>query len=126
MKKLLPLFLVSLLFLVSCKTEDTQSETASNSSVAQSDSDLKLLFFMNPNGRPCQIQDDELKGGELAQIPVEYIKTTVKADRKKFYDFGVRSLPTLILVDKENKVKKRFTPGIQQVAAINKAVSQLQ
>lgn len=128
MKKFSLLALVALLFLVSCNVEESSQKVAktTNMSTENAESNLKLLFFMNPNGRPCQIQDQELTGGKLANIPVEYIKTTVRTDRNRFYDFGVRSLPQLILVDRDNNIKKRFTPGIQQVATINKAVSQLQ
>ena len=34
-------------------------------------------------------------------------------DQKGFYEYGVRSLPTLVLVDKSGKVRKFFPPGIQ-------------
>lgn len=75
-----------------------------------------VLFFINPNGMPCQMQDriltgmkDQLKG----KASVKYIKTTVAEDRAEFAKWGIRGLPMLIIVDKSDKVLKRFTPGIQ-------------
>ncbi len=75
-----------------------------------------ILFFMNPNGRPCQMQKaiidamaDSLK--HLAQVT--YVKTTEAADEQKFENYGIQGLPSLIVVDKNGKEIKRFTPGIQ-------------
>lgn len=34
-------------------------------------------------------------------------------NQKAFYDYGVRSLPSLVLVDKTGKISKVFPPGIQ-------------
>jgi thioredoxin 1 len=84
-----------------------------------------ILFFMNPNGMPCQMQDqilnamdDSLNGKAL----VTRIKTTVAEDRPKFSEYGIRGLPMLIVVDGTNKVLKRFTPGIQSEQAILEAI----
>lgn len=129
MKKFLLLItLFAGLALVSCEKAEESKESESKASTAvaansASEAGNKLLFFMNPNGRPCQIQDDNLKSGELKNMQVEYIKTTVKGDRKKFYEFGVRSLPQLILVDNNNNIIKRFSPGIQSVSTINSAIN---
>ncbi len=76
---------------------------------------------MNPNGRPCQSQVTILNGMKdaLASIAtVKYIKTTVDADQKLFYDYGIRGLPSLVIIDKNGKEIKRFTPGIQDESTI--------
>jgi len=86
----------------------------------------RILFFMNPNGHPCQMQlsildgmKDKLQG--LAAIT--YIKTTEAADQQTFYTYGIRGLPSLIILDGSGKEIKRFTPGIQDeeniLAALN-------
>lgn len=80
-----------------------------------------LLFFINPNGRPCQIQDsilDEIKPQLSGSADIVYIKTTDPAAREVFYKFGIRSLPNLILTDLKGNVKKRFPPGIQNKQVI--------
>ena len=80
-----------------------------------------LVFFMNPAGRPCQIQDQLLaeskaQWGPLADL--RYARTDTPADRETFYRYGVRALPTLLLVDPDGKELKRFPPGIQQPATV--------
>jgi len=80
-----------------------------------------LMFFMNPNGRPCQIQDQLLMQASEAigqKATIQYIKTTVPNDRALFYDFGIRSLPAIVIVDKNGTVVTRFPPGIQQPEVI--------
>jgi thioredoxin 1 len=80
-----------------------------------------LIFFMNPNGSPCQMQDRILLQGKTEldrAVVLRYVKTTVDEDREVFYQYGVRSLPNLILVDAQGKEIHRFAPGIQELEAI--------
>lgn len=81
----------------------------------------RLVFFMNPNGQPCQMQDrilqemaPELKG----KAEVVYYKTTVPADIAKFQQYGIRSLPSLLVTDASGKELRRATPGIQSAAQV--------
>jgi thioredoxin 1 len=81
----------------------------------------QLLFFMNPNGRPCQMQlgiIDGMKDKLATLASVTFIKTTESADRAKFSEFGIRGLPSLIILDASGKELKRLTPGIQDEATI--------
>ena len=81
----------------------------------------RLVFFMNPNGAPCQMQDQilqqmapELKG----KAAVVYYKTTVPTDISKFQQYGIRALPTLMVTDASGKEIRRATPGIQSAAQV--------
>ena len=81
----------------------------------------RLVFFMNPNGPPCQMQDQilqqmapELKG----KAAVVYYKTTVPADIAKFQQYGIRALPTLLVTDASGKEIRRATPGIQSATQV--------
>ena len=85
----------------------------------------RLVFFMNPGGAPCQIQDrilqemaPELKG----KAEVVYLKTTVAGDIAKFQQYGIRALPTLIVTDASGKEIRRATPGIQSVTQVRQLV----
>jgi thioredoxin 1 len=81
----------------------------------------KLLFFMNPNGRPCQMQNailEEIKDSLANLAQVTYIKTTDPGDRDAFFTYGIRGLPSLIIVDRNGREIKRFTPGIQSKETI--------
>jgi thioredoxin 1 len=85
----------------------------------------RLVFFMNPNGAPCQMQDQVLRGlaPELTgKISVVYLRTTVPAEVPFFDRFGVRSLPQLLLVDTAGNEVRRATPGIQSADAIRRLV----
>jgi thioredoxin 1 len=76
----------------------------------------RLVFFMNPNGAPCQMQDRILRemSNELsARVEVVYYKTTEPADIARFQQYGIRSLPLLLVTDAGGRELRRATPGIQ-------------
>ncbi len=75
----------------------------------------RLVFFMNPYGGPCQMQDRILHemSGELSRVDVVYYKTTEPADIGRFQEYGIRSLPQLIVTDATGRELRRATPGIQ-------------
>ena len=80
-----------------------------------------LVFFMNPAGGPCQTQDGILKESRAQWEPLatlRYVRTDVPTDRDAFYQYGVRSLPNLILVGADGKEIHRYSPGIQSAEAI--------
>jgi thioredoxin 1 len=86
----------------------------------------RLVFFMNPNGTPCQMQDKilqemapELKG----KAEVVYYKTTISTDIPKFQQYGIRSLPTLMLTDASGKELRRATPGIQSAPQVRQLLN---
>jgi len=85
----------------------------------------RLVFFMNPGGAPCQMQDrilqemaPELKG----KAEVVYLKTTVPGDIARFQQYGIRALPTLIVTDASGKEIRRATPGIQSATQVRQLV----
>ena len=76
----------------------------------------RLVFFMNPNGAPCQMQDRILRemSAELSpRVEVVYYKTTEPADIALFQQYGIRSLPLLLVTDATGRELRRATPGIQ-------------
>ncbi len=80
-----------------------------------------LVFFMNPAGRPCQTQDEILKESRGKWEPLttlRYVRTDVPADRDVFYRYGVRALPSLILVGAEGQEIHRYSPGIQSAESV--------
>lgn len=74
------------------------------------------MFFLNPNGRPCQLQDQVLRelGGSLSgRVELVYVKTTEPSDLPRFQQYGIRALPQLVLTDAAGRELRRATPGIQ-------------
>jgi thioredoxin 1 len=107
---------------VNQKSKDT---TASSKSPAVKAPEKQILFFMNPNGRPCQMQlsvINEMKDKLNGLATVTFIKTTEPGDETKFYQYGIRGLPSLIIADKNGKEIKRFSPGIQDENTILSAL----
>lgn len=87
-----------------------------------------LLAFMNPNGRPCQIQDAIIKQNEngiRAIADIKPILTVTSEDRDLFQKYGVRALPTLIIIDTNGKEIHRFPPGIKDASQIFEELNKL-
>ncbi len=75
-----------------------------------------LIFFQNPNGAPCKKQKeilDQVYSARKGNFNIAAVSTLKPEDQRGFYDYGIRSLPSLVLVDKNGKVARIFSPGIQ-------------
>jgi thioredoxin 1 len=83
----------------------------------------RLVFFMNPNGMPCQMQDRILRdmGAELTErAELVYYRTTEPGDIARFNEYGIRALPTLVVTDAQGRELRRATPGIQAMPQVLK------
>ena len=87
-----------------------------------------MLFFLNPNGAPCKRQNaildsisDQLKANK---VTIQYVSTqNMDADGPIFQQYGIRALPTIIILDKKGQEKKRFSPGVQTKDALLAAIN---
>ena len=98
--------------------------TQNNSEVA----DNLLVFFIDPNGGPCQMQEKILAqmSAELeGKVLIRPVKTTVPADRDIFYAYGIRALPTILLADSAGKEIKRLPPGVHAAETIRELLTQI-
>ena len=87
-----------------------------------------LVFFLNPAGAPCQAQKavlDKLIEQQKGRFNLANVSVMNQGDRQAFYDYGVRSLPSLVLVDKAGNINKVFAPGIQDIQTITIALNKL-
>ncbi len=128
---MLKYILLSFLFFpVAACSSDEQANTPSTSVATESQviaaspapaavsqtADYKIIFFLDPNGEPCRMQDailndmtNELNG----KVNIHHVQTTIAADRDIFYHYGIRALPTLLLADASGKEIKRMPPGVK-------------
>ncbi|HVI94954.1 MAG TPA: thioredoxin family protein [Anaeromyxobacter sp.] len=86
----------------------------------------RLVFFMNPNGVPCQMQDRVLRtmAAELnGRAALVYYRTTEAADLAEFARYGIRSLPMLLVTDAEGREVRRATPGIHSAEEIRQLLA---
>lgn len=84
-----------------------------------------IIFFQNPMGGPCRAQNEilqRLSKDRKNAFNIAPVSTMNSADRKAFYDYGVRSLPTIVLVDKKGAIASFFPPGIQSYETLAAAL----
>lgn len=128
LKKILVVAFLFLLFACSEDTQVTQTATQNTapdatsvvSSVATA-ADHVLVFFLDPNGGPCRMQDSILSGMAeefKGKVDLRYVQTTVPDDRQYFYAYGIRGLPSLVLTDATGKELKRLPPGVNPAEAV--------
>ena len=130
--------IVGLLTAVSCKNSGSATGMSDDSLKKQTDQKSTqisqksqkgtLLFFMNPDGPPCQEQDqyiNQKKTDIEKHVTIQYVKTTETSDRDSFYQYGIRALPSIIILDSQNNIAKRFTPGIQSADKILEEINKL-
>jgi thioredoxin 1 len=84
-----------------------------------------IVFFLNPQGGPCKAQNEvlmKLHQDRKGNFLIAYVDAVKPANQQAFYDYGVRSLPTVVLVDSKGKISRAFPPGIQTYEALAKAL----
>jgi thioredoxin-like negative regulator of GroEL len=87
-----------------------------------------LVFFQNPNGGPCKAQKgilDKLQQDRKGNFNIASVNAMNQNDQKAFYDYGIRSLPSLVLVDRGGKIVRVFPPGIQSQDVLTAAMDGL-
>lgn len=75
-----------------------------------------FVFFLNPTGGPCKAQKqvlERLLKDRRNNFNIAYVSSLQEENQRAFYDYGVRNLPTVVLVDKQGKIAHFFPPGIQ-------------
>lgn len=84
-----------------------------------------ILFFQNPAGRPCAAQNEilqKLHKDRKGNFNIVNISTMKPEHQKAFYDYGVRSLPWVIMLDGKGRIGHHFPPGIQSYEALSQAL----
>ena len=85
-----------------------------------------MVFFLNPQGGPCQVQNgilEKLYQERGGNFNVAYVNALKPEHQKAFYDYGVRNLPSMVLVDSAGKIARVFAPGIQSPETISAALN---
>jgi len=82
----------------------------------------KLVFFLNPSDGQCRTQQSIL--GEMAaelsgNIEIQYVQTTIPEDLDILSNYGVRSVPVLLLTDANGNEIQRLAPGIRNADDIH-------
>lgn len=121
-------FVVLALMIVGCSQEQTAQQTSQTAPNSADKTEHQLVFFINPDGAPCQMQGkilDEMAADLKGKVTIRPVKTTVQSDLDTFYAYGIRALPTLLLADAGGKEIKRLPPGVHPAETIRNLVSQV-
>lgn len=84
-----------------------------------------VVFFLNPQGGPCKAQNEilqQLIKDRKGSFSVAYVDAMKAENQRAFYDYGVRNLPQMVLVDSKGKIAQFFPPGIQSYDALAMAL----
>lgn len=84
-----------------------------------------VVFFINPMGGPCKAQKqvlEQLRKDRGGNFNIAYVDALKEENQRAFYDYGVRSLPTVVLVDGKGKIARFFPPGIQSYETLAAAL----
>lgn len=111
-----------------------QAGSTGNQAAPQSTPELKqtlsagkktVVFFLNPQGGPCMAQNEiltKLQQDRSGAFNVAYVSALQPENQQAFYDYGVRSLPTVVIVDSSGKIGRVFPPGIQTAETLAAAL----
>lgn len=137
-KRVSATLLVSMVWLISACGEEKPDNRQSISAAPRSRAELEikeakgkenlLLFFINPNGAPCQTQDrilQSMKKRVEAKVKYVYISVNDADNRPLFYEFGVRALPYVVILDKSGSPVSAFPPGIQSEGVLMSDINRL-
>jgi thioredoxin-like negative regulator of GroEL len=84
-----------------------------------------IVFFQNPQGGPCRAQKEileKLHEERKGNFNIANVSTMKEADQRAFYEYGIRNLPSLVLVDKNGYISRVFPPGIQTAEVLTTAL----
>ena len=84
-----------------------------------------VVFFLNPYGGPCKAQNEILQRllkDRKHNFAVAYVSALEQQNRQAFYDYGIRGLPSLVLVDRNGRISRVFPPGIQSYETLAAAL----
>lgn len=87
-----------------------------------------VVFFQNPNGGPCKAQNEilqKLLKDRKGNFTIAYVNTMKPEDQKAFYEYGIRNLPSLVLVDGSGMISRVFPPGIQSYEALGQSLDSI-
>jgi len=88
-----------------------------------------ILFFFKRDGAPCLEQDRILKKFIIPEfentIEFKYIGVEKKENEALLHKYGIRALPSLVLLNSKNEVSRQFPPGIQGEEVLKNIINSL-
>jgi len=82
----------------------------------------EIVFFWLPSGVPCQQQNEILSKmeEENSDITINRVDVNNPASSDLMNKYGIRTVPSIVILDEDGKTVNQFTPGIQSQATLKK------
>jgi len=82
----------------------------------------EIVFFWLPSGAPCQQQDKILQAleKEKPELKVTRVDVNDPASSVLANKYGIRTVPSSVILDEKGATIKQFTPGVQTEATLKK------
>lgn len=131
------IFMITFILLLGCSQDQPAPSTTQSTAVKaetpakQNSSEMAetlLIFFINPDGGPCQMQErilNQMSADLEGKVTIRPVKTTVQSDMDIFYAYGIRALPTILLADSAGKEISRLPPGVHAAETIRGLLNQI-
>jgi len=102
------------------KNESTDSQASSTAS--STNQGTEIVFFWLPSGAPCQQQDKILQAleKEKPELKVTRVDVNDPASSVLANKYGIRTVPSSVILDEKGATIKQFTPGVQTEATLKK------
>ena len=79
-----------------------------------------LLKFWRPGCTPCSVLDNQLK-----QLDIKYTDINIVENTELTFEYNIRSVPTLLLLDSENNVLESYVyPKQEDLVLIKEALNE--
>lgn len=125
------ILMITFILLLGCSQEQPAQSAAQSTPAEQNTSETSenlLIFFINPDGGPCQMQGrilSQMSADLEGKVTIRPVKTTVQSDMDIFYAYGIRALPTILLADSAGKEIARLSPGVHAAETIRGLLNQI-
>jgi len=99
-----------------------KDSSGSVKSTSENSSNTEIVFFWLPTGVPCQQQDKTLQAMEKdnPNLKVTRVDVSDQTSSSLANKYGIRSVPSIVVLGEEGKTVKQFAPGIQTEATLKK------
>ena len=100
----------------------SSTDSQANSTASSTNQGTEIVFFWLPSGAPCQQQDKILQAleKEKPKLKVTRVDVNDPASSVLANKYGIRTVPSSVILDEKGATIKQFTPGVQTEATLKK------
>jgi thioredoxin-like negative regulator of GroEL len=98
------------------------TDSQANLNASSTNQGTEIVFFWLPSGAPCQQQDKILQAleKEKPELKVTRVDVNEPASSVLANKYGIRTVPSSVILNEKGATIKQFTPGVQTEATLKK------